>query len=73
MVALRWGGRYGASLSGLVPAGIWIYSFLSLHQVFGGSRWQTTWKGLLISLFYTLIIGAALLVLGLRSIRGFDL
>ena len=71
MVALRWGGgRYGGALGGLVPFAIWIYGFGSLRRVFEGSRWETTWKGLLLSLVYTAIIGGTMLLLGLRSLRA---
>jgi hypothetical protein len=72
MVSLRLaGGRYAALawLAALVPPAIWVYHYMSLRRVFGGSRWQTAWKGTLLAIVYTVVVLAAMLVLGLRSIK----
>jgi hypothetical protein len=72
MVSLRLaGGRYAALawLAALVPPAIWVYQYISLRRVFGGSRWQTAWKGTLLGMVYTVVVLAAMLVLGLRSLK----
>ena len=46
---------------------ILVHLHLSLHRVFGGSWFQTIWKGMFLWFLYLVIVGAAVLVLGLRA------
>lgn len=54
----------------LVPVAIFVYHFPSLRRVFGGSRWQTMWKGIVLWFAYVLVIVAAMVALGMWSIRN---
>jgi hypothetical protein len=72
MVSLRLaGGRYAvlAWLAALVPPAIWAYHYLSLRRVFGGSRWQTAWKGTLLAIVYSVVVLGAIFAIGLRSMN----
>ncbi len=74
-VGLSFGGRFGEMVGGLFPLTIVPYHYLALRRVFGGSRWQVTWKGTTIALAYiALIIGimVLLLVMTLRLPQIFD-
>jgi hypothetical protein len=70
MVALRFPqSRYAAGLGALIPLVIWLYHYISLRRVFGGSLWQTAWKGTLLAVVYTLVVFGTVLAIGLHSIR----
>jgi hypothetical protein len=59
-----------ASTAGwVVVLAIGTYLGVSLRRVFGGSRLQTAWKGLLLSVAYLLTIGAVVLAIGVQSIK----
>ena len=54
-----------------VPA-IWVYHYLSLRRVFGGSRWQTAWKGTLLAIVYSVVVLGVMFAIGLRSMKTSD-
>ena len=61
------GGKYGSLVSSPGIPAILVYLHLSLHRVFGGSWFQTIWKGMFLWFLYLVIVGAAVVVLGLRA------
>ena len=69
-VAMSFLGTTGNVAGGLFPRTIGPYHYIALRRVFGGTRWQVAWKGTVIALVYTLLIGAIMLVLVLLTIRN---
>jgi Protein of unknown function (DUF3667) len=68
--ACSFAGRIGNGVGSLAGLAIFPYHYASLRRVFGGTRWQTAWKGTLIAVTYLLIIAGilvALLVLMVKS------
>jgi uncharacterized membrane protein len=69
MVALRVAeGRYAAWLAAPVPPAILVYHYISLRRVFGGSRWQTAWKGTLLAIVYAVVVFGTMIAIGLHSV-----
>jgi hypothetical protein len=59
----------GASAATLGMLAIYVYHYVGLRRVFGGSRWQTAWKGTLLAMIYLVAVVAAILLIGVRSIK----
>jgi hypothetical protein len=57
----------GPSAAGLAVLAIGVYFYLSLRRVFGGTHPQTAWKGSLIAVVYQIVVGAAVLAIGIWS------
>jgi hypothetical protein len=61
------GGKYGSLVSAPGVPAILVYMHLSLHRGFGGSWFQTIWKGMVLWVLYLIVVVVALLALGLRA------
>jgi len=59
----------GASAVTLGMLAIYVYHYVGLRRVFGGSRWQTAWKGTLLAMIYMIAVLAAILLIGVWSIK----
>jgi hypothetical protein len=59
----------GASVATLGMLAISVYHYVGLRRVFGGSRWQTAWKGTLLAVIYFVAVIATILVIGVRSMK----
>ncbi len=59
----------GPATGALSMVAIFVYLYASLRRVFGGSRLQTAWKGALIGISYSAMVLAAVLAIGLWSMR----
>jgi hypothetical protein len=68
LVSLLGGGRYGRAVAAVVPWAIVPYHFIALRRVFGGSRFQTAWKGAVVWVAYTILLLGTMVVIGLRSL-----
>jgi len=62
-------GRIGDGIGNVVGMTIFPYHYLALRRVFGGTRWQTAWKGTLIALTYMVVIGGIFLALLVLTVR----
>ena len=63
-------GQRIPGLAWIAPTAIFVYHFISLRRVFGGSRLATAWKGVLLWTVYVLVIFSAIVGVGLMSLRG---
>jgi hypothetical protein len=68
MAALRFSKGAAASVGSVIPLLLWVYLYLSLRRVFGGSWLQTMIKGTLLNIAYTLLVFAAMLAIGILSL-----
>jgi len=74
MLAVKTGfslaGEIGGAIGGLFPLTIFPYHYIALRRVFGGTRWQTAWKGTAIAVAYSLLILAILIALLALTFRS---
>jgi len=72
MVSLRLARGYAAVVfvANLIPSLIWIYQYVGLRRVFGGSVFQKAWKGTVLNVLYTGVVFTAMLGLGLLSVAS---
>jgi hypothetical protein len=68
MAALRFAHGAVASVASLIPLLLWVYQYLSLRRVFGGSWRATVLKGTLLNVAYTFLVLATMLTIGLLSL-----
>jgi hypothetical protein len=60
----------GTAAGGALPmTAVGIGHFVSLHRVFGGSKWSTAWKGTLIWFAYLAVVLASIMALAIWSAR----
>jgi hypothetical protein len=70
MAALRFAQGAAASIGSLMPLLLWVYLYLSLRRVFGGTWLQTIVKGTILNIGYTLLVMLTMLAIGLISLGG---
>jgi hypothetical protein len=70
VVSLLGGGRYGRALAAVGPWVVVVYHFLALRRVFGGSRFQTAWKGAIVWVAYSVLLLGTMVLIGLRSLNA---
>jgi hypothetical protein len=68
-IPLLLAGGIGPAIARAAPLALLVCHFVGLRRVFGGTRLQTAWKGIVIWIAYTALVLAVMLAIGLRSLR----
>ena len=64
------GDGYGQPAARVVPLVITAYHFVGVRRVFGGSWFQTAWKGTLVWIVYVFLVMTTMILVGLPSMRA---
>jgi hypothetical protein len=62
-------GSYGTVAGKIVRLALFPYYYTALSRVFGGTRFQTAWKGTLIGVLYLIVLSGVFVILGMLVLR----